>query len=247
MLNEIEILCKIQEIDIELLTINKRILDLPKELDALKNTVSKKSNVLNNTKEELKNLMVARKKLELDLEDKLSHIQKLDGQLMQIKTNQEYKALEKQIFGLKTDSSVIEDKILENMEQAESVQQTINDNEKAFQESQSILSAKEVEIKKNISELEKNKNEYTQKKNEIASTLDKPLYKRYNRILQHKKDKIVVPVTDRTCGGCHFVLPPQVINDVYKGKHIIFCENCTRILYWNDTEKPDSLRKEKNS
>ena len=108
-----------------LLEIEKQIHVLPEELNNLKGKVQEAKNLTDSKKGQLKDLLVNRKKIELELEGKLSNINKLDSQMMMVKTNIEYKALEKEIFGLKSDCSVIEDRILENMEQAENIEKEI--------------------------------------------------------------------------------------------------------------------------
>jgi predicted metal-binding protein len=41
----------------------------------------------------------------------------------------------------------------------------------------------------------------------------------------------VVPVNAMVCGGCRTGLTPNLVNQVMKGKEIITCESCSRILY----------------
>ena len=56
----------------------------------------------------------------------------------------------------------------------------------------------------------------------------------YERLLRNKKDRVVVPIENRTCSGCHIVLTAQHENLVRKGERLVFCEHCSRILYWQD-------------
>src|SRR5208282_4294145 len=58
----------------------------------------------------------------------------------------------------------------------------------------------------------------------------------YERLLRNKKDRVVVPIENRTCSGCHIVLTAQHENLVRKGENMIFCEHCSRIHYWQDSE-----------
>ncbi|MCK4597869.1 hypothetical protein KAU04_07495 [bacterium] len=38
----------------------------------------------------------------------------------------------------------------------------------------------------------------------------------------------------RACGGCFKTLPPQKIQEVRRTDSILTCENCGRILYWDE-------------
>ena len=51
-----------------------------------------------------------------------------------------------------------------------------------------------------------------------------------------KKDRVVVPIENRTCSGCHIVLTAQHENLVRKGGNLVFCEHCSRIHYWQGSE-----------
>lgn len=50
-------------------------------------------------------------------------------------------------------------------------------------------------------------------------------------LLNNKKDRVVVPLENRVCNGCHISLTAQDENLVRKGEKLIFCEHCSRILY----------------
>ena len=58
----------------------------------------------------------------------------------------------------------------------------------------------------------------------------------YERLLRNKRDRVVVPIENRTCSGCHIMLTPQHENLVRKGEKLIFCEHCSRIHYWQERE-----------
>ena len=58
----------------------------------------------------------------------------------------------------------------------------------------------------------------------------------YERLLKNKRDRVVVPIEQRTCSGCHILLTPQHENLVRKGDRLVFCEHCSRILYWQEAE-----------
>jgi uncharacterized protein len=52
--------------------------------------------------------------------------------------------------------------------------------------------------------------------------------------LYNKKDRVVVPIENRTCGGCHIVLTPQHENLVRRGERPVFCEHCSRLHFWKE-------------
>ena len=60
----------------------------------------------------------------------------------------------------------------------------------------------------------------------------------YERLLRNKKDRVIVPIENRTCSGCHIALTAQHENLVRKGENLVFCEHCSRIHYWQAEESP---------
>ena len=58
----------------------------------------------------------------------------------------------------------------------------------------------------------------------------------YERLLRNKKDRVIVPIENRTCSGCHIALTAQHENLVRKGENLVFCEHCSRIHYWQGRE-----------
>ena len=66
---------------------------------------------------------------------------------------------------------------------------------------------------------------------QIVPEIDPKMLKEYERILHSRDGLAMVAVKDNSCGGCHMLVPPQVINLIIMYEHIITCEVCNRILY----------------
>ena len=52
--------------------------------------------------------------------------------------------------------------------------------------------------------------------------------------VSQSKDMAVVSVSNGSCGGCFNALPPQVLNQLRDGHHHTTCDNCGRIVIWNE-------------
>lgn len=65
---------------------------------------------------------------------------------------------------------------------------------------------------------------------ELASSVSKPLLKRYERIAT-RLGRVVVPITGNVCLGCFAIIPTSYTSSENQGK-ILQCENCGRIIYW---------------
>ncbi|MBW2108344.1 MAG: hypothetical protein JRI36_06750 [Deltaproteobacteria bacterium] len=64
-----------------------------------------------------------------------------------------------------------------------------------------------------------------------AAQIEPKLLKRYNCIMNNKRDYAIVSVEGNHCGGCHMKLPPQVVHDARNPNKIVSCNYCGRIVY----------------
>ena len=54
---------------------------------------------------------------------------------------------------------------------------------------------------------------------------------RYDRLLKHKGEHVIVGVEHGVCGGCHMKLPAQILVMCQQHQELVTCTNCGRILY----------------
>ncbi len=231
---QIATLIKLQEIDTEIYRLKEQRDAKPAEKELIEKEFAQKGEALKAKENETKSLQLARKEREIDLETKEKEIKKYQTQLLQIKTNKEYMSLQKEIEGLKADNAVLEDDILELMEKIDKVKDEIAEEKKE-------LSAEEKKLKEEIGKIEQELKQIDERisflekeKSKFSSNVEKGLLAQYERILKAKAGLALVPVVGESCGGCHRVFPPQVINEAKMKDRIITCEFCARLLYWPD-------------
>ncbi|MDP8261522.1 MAG: C4-type zinc ribbon domain-containing protein, partial [Candidatus Kappaea frigidicola] len=180
----------------------------------------------------LKDMQVSNKEKEVVLQSKEDHIKKLQGQLYQVKKNDEYKALENEIVSNKADNSIIEEEILILLDSIDEKRQEVQIKRQDVADFESKLKAKELEVKERVSQLDNEIESLSQGRSEIAALIDKEVVSVYDRIIQSKKAQLaLVSIKDSACQGCFMHVRPQLINEVMLGKNLVFCENCARILY----------------
>lgn len=232
MKEQIQQLLLVQSKDIEINFLEKELKQLPEELESFKQNVSLAEGELQKKQEELKKLQVERKEQEVELASKEENIKKCETQLFQVKTNEEYKAMQKQIQDLKFECGLLEDTILETMEKIDKIYAEVKEKEEKVKQEKSVLSQKEKETQEKISEIKSKIENLKNERAKVAENVEPELLSRYERIFTNKMDVAVVPVHNNACGGCHMKLPPNVVNEVIKSKTGIICENCSRIMYW---------------
>lgn len=66
----------------------------------------------------------------------------------------------------------------------------------------------------------------------LARALPDSLKEYFQRSAQALKGVVVTPIKDKTCGFCHMIIPPAVLEKVKKGHSgMMICENCGRGLF----------------
>ena len=228
---QIKMLIELQELDSEIFA-KKRILDaIPEKIKTLESELEEKSTNLKKVEEETKGLHVKRKEKEVELQTKEETIKKYQTQLYQVKTNQEYSSLEKEIASTKADSSVLEEEIIAILDQTEELQKKIADEKKLVETEKNKVAEEKKKLEAEKAANQKGLDDLSLKRREFVVKVNKSILSKYERILENKDGLALVPVVGEKCGGCNMNLPPQVANEAKLKKDFTFCGNCSRILY----------------
>lgn len=228
---QLKFLIDLQEIDKIIDQLKNKEKNLPIQIEKIKSLLEQEKNKIDEMKKTLTQLQVERKNQEIELDTKEQAIRKHLNELNLVKTNEAYRALLSEIEKTKEEKNRIEDKILELMQRIEDLNLENKQTAQIFGNKQE---KSEKEIKLLEEEIAKISQEITEKEKErknIAEKISSSLFTRYTKIRENKEGLAVVPIEDNHCGGCRMLLPPHLINEVYKDQGIITCEVCSRILY----------------
>jgi len=151
-------LIRLQSIDISILEIQERINVFPGISKALDEKLSAAVSALDAAREKSRTDTTARKKLEGEVTAFEAKISKYREQMLSVKTNEEYKAFQKEIEHAQEGIRGVEDKILTLMMAAENVQAEIKAAEARLKEDQQMVNqerkALELEHQKDVTALE---------------------------------------------------------------------------------------------
>ncbi|MBN1917503.1 MAG: hypothetical protein JW889_06305 [Verrucomicrobia bacterium] len=224
-------LLQLQEHDLQILDLKRREQELRQHLVAEQRDVDEQIKALEAEQDRLKHLRTELKHLEVELESRQQKKQQLEAQQAAVKRNVEYKAMMKEILDVQAAIRLTEDKILEKYEEIEqeSQQTTVRDREVAERRAklQERIAAAEAELH----EFSRRLDEAMGCRRDASQRLEPRVLRLFDRIFKNKKGAVVVPISHRTCGGCHLAVTPQMENLARRGEAIVQCENCGRILY----------------
>ena len=229
--NQISNLIKIQEFDYQIYSLSAKKADKPQEIKRLSDAFElKKQNLVLLEKQSVE-LQKQRKEKELELAANAEGIKKLSGQLFSLKTNKEFQTMQQQIADAKADGSVIEEKILVSFEEADKIKAQIDSENIKLKEEEKIYLQQKKDIESSVKEIDDQLVQLETQRKQIIPEIDPKIFQEYERILSSREGLAIVPVEHNSCGGCHMLVPPQVINLIKMYSHIITCEVCNRILY----------------
>ena len=223
-----------------------RLQELDKELDVLRRHAAKigpqreavavrRAALLAQHAHSKKNLIdaqVQKKNLEMDIDTKDQVIRKSSGELNSVKSNDAYKVLLTQIEAAKKEKSAIEDQVLVLMETIDGLQKAAKSVEAEHQRQCAALDAEDAALNEQEAADKSQAEAKHAEREAFAAGLPNAARERYDSIQRGRPGfQAVVPFQDMICGGCHTGLTASLLNEVMKGKELVACESCSRLLY----------------
>ncbi len=226
---------KIQDLDVKLIRLMR-----------VKNARRKELKKIHELKEGIKDNVSAKEKqiLELKKEIRLGETQvkeiqekisKLETQQAAVKKMDEFNALTQEMTATGRERNAIEQRLSDLMDKLsaeEDLLVTLRESLRTTEESSLTM---ENEIVSSIQSINEEGQALLQEREALIPQTPADVFKIYERLLHNKKDRVVVPIENRVCSGCHIVLTAQHENMVRKGDRLVFCEHCSRIHYWQET------------
>lgn len=225
---------KLQIIDTEIYALRQEKEVKPAQIKAMETAFEEKKQGVANMEKVLLDLQKQRKDKEGELATKEDSIKKLQTQLYTLKTNKEYQAMLQQIQDAKTDASVIEDKILGILDQADKAKADLEKEKQKLQEEEKVFNSQKKTINDRIKEIDDRLAVLDGQRIQVTPEIDPKIMAQYDRILNNRDGLAITTVKDNSCQGCNMFAPPQVINLIRMYEHLITCEVCNRILCIGD-------------
>lgn len=236
MLESLKDILDIQELDIKMIRLMRLKKERQKELSDIYSLRSDLQKQMEAKEREIMELKKDVRVHEGKVEEVKERIKKLEDQQGKVKKVEEFNALSQEISnaerertGLEQRLSDIIDKQSLGEEGLESIKQSMDsteDNSKAF----------ESELEESITRINEEGSVLLKKREELQKKPSADLMRVYEKLLRNKRDRVVVPIENRACSGCHIVLTAQHENLVRRWEKLVFCEHCSRILFWQGSE-----------
>ncbi len=234
MLSDLELLLKLQVIDYDLGELERSKEYIPDMIENLKKELSAADKKYKESETDLTESKVTLKNLELEVSAKQEELKKFKSQMMSIKTNKEYDALISQIDAVKEKISTKESLILELIEKVEELEGSIGDYKNKALELKSQNENQLTILQEKMDSVGSKMENIASQRNGIIADVPKRTMSVYERVRKNRGGDVVISVKKRACGACYKALPPHRIQEIKRGDQIITCDNCGRMLIWQD-------------
>lgn len=236
MLKSLPKILDIQELDMQMIQLMRLKNERKRELEAINLAKESLRDQVANKHKEIQELSVEARFAEGQIAEIVEKYKKLEGQQNLVKKVDEFNALSQEMAQTQRKKNGEEERLsglLDRIAAEQDALKALNETLVATIENRKIL---EVEIHESILRINEEGKVIKAKRDQLVHEADPEIFKVYERLLKNKKDRVVVPIENRCCSGCHIMLTAQDENLVRKGERIVFCEHCSRIHFWQDNQ-----------
>ncbi len=233
MSTDIKAILRIQSLDLRGAELEKEIAALPKHIAQIEKALDSHLRKLDVDRAALTANQRDRKKLEDDIKVQEQKISKLRDQMLQAKTNDQYRAFQHEIEFCEKEIRGYEDRILELMSQSESLDKNVKAAEAALKQEKEHVEKEKERARTRTATDQKFLDEVKEERAGLVTGLDPKLLQQYERIRKKWKGVAIANATDARCAACQIVMRPQYFQDLKKAEKLLTCESCGRILYYN--------------
>lgn len=186
--------------------------------------------------QQLDTLNKERRRVDGELSDQQELLRKYQGQLMQVKNQQQYAAAWKEIDATRKHVKELEESVLKNMTEAEVLQKQLDERSEGHSALQARYDTAHADWQHSLGDLRNEAEDLRAKATRIEATLPDRLKNEFHKIFRQRQGVAVSRVASDTCSTCRTRVRPAVAQQLKRGE-LVHCEGCHRILY---LERPTS-------
>jgi predicted nucleic acid-binding Zn-ribbon protein len=229
---ELERLIKLQEIETRASESQKRIAEAPLEIAALEAKLTASRDLLTAAKQAVADNQAKRRTHDRDLFTAQERLSKYKEQLMAVKTNEEYHAMQHQIAAATADVGRVEELVIINMVEADEVAAQLKAAEATLKKDETLIARERTAIEGDIAARRAVLEQSAREREALTPEIGRQSRELFDRVLKARQGIAVAQAIDGHCSICHVRLRPQVYQIIVRNEAIVQCDSCQRILYF---------------
>jgi len=232
MLPDLKLLIQLQELDSAAERLRRRMADIPAAQAALDSRLADLTGAVASVRERIAVSQASRREIEKDLAAVQTRLSKYKDQLMEVKTNKEYHAMQTEITAAEAVVRREEDRLLERMEEAETLGAELKAAEAALKTGQVDLARNRQQMDTDRMTTEQDLEKANAERAQVAASVSAAALALFERVSTHRRGLAMSEARDGLCTQCNVRLRPQVYNELRRNESVMQCESCSRILYF---------------
>ena len=185
--------------------------------------------------QQIETLGKERRRVDGELSDEQELLKKYQGQLMQVKNQQQYAAAWKEIDSARKHVKELEDSELKTMTDIEGLQKQLDDQRAGSVALKERWDAEHDKWQHSLGDLRSEADALRKRAESLEASLPERLRREFQRILKQRQGVAVAKVASDSCSACRTRVRPQLYQQLKRGE-LVYCEGCHRILYLEPTQ-----------
>lgn len=223
---------EIQELDMKMIRLIRVRKERQKELEQIESLRRELKTQLTDKEKEIFELNQQIRALEQKIQEVVAKNKRLESQQNAVKKVEEFNALTQEMTAGERERIATEQKLSDLVDRRVTEEEFLEKIKESLQISEESSLSLEREILESIRLINEEGKILKKERDALTTTVDGEILQIYERLLRNKRDRVIVPIENRSCSGCHIVLTAQHENLVRKGENLVFCEHCSRLHYW---------------
>jgi len=171
-----------------------------------------------------------RRKVDGELSDQQELLKKYQGQLMQVKNQQQYAAAWKEIDATRKHVKELEDSTLKTMSDIDALQKQHDDLDAGNVDLKSRWDTEHASWQHSLGDLRAEAEQLKARAAKIEGSVPDRLLREFHRIFKQRQNVAIARIVADSCNGCRTRVRPAVLQQLKRGD-LVHCEGCSRILY----------------
>lgn len=234
--NDVEKLWELQSVMTQLGDREKQLASKPESFAALDREWQTANADMTRLEASIESLTKERRRADGELADHQELLKKYQGQLMQVKNQQQYAAAWKEIDATRKQVKELEDADLKIMGDIDGMQKDLEERRTGSVDLKVKWDAAYEAWQHSLGDLRAEADQLRKKAEAIGAGLSPRLKAEFHKIFGQRQGVAVTKVVNDSCNACRSRIRPALMQQLKRGD-LVYCEGCHRILY---LEKPAS-------
>jgi uncharacterized protein len=227
-------LIELQKMELAAGRIHAKKKSLPVQMNTLEEEFKALAAVVDTQREQLEGLRKRRREKDDQLLTGQETLKRMRERLFEVKKNNEYQAMLKEIETFEGKNSRLEDEVISLLDELDHLETALKTEEGELETQRRRYEEERTRMEAELNSLAGELDVCIRKGDKLKKGIPPEILRKYEQIKGAGRGVAVVEVWKEVCEGCHMSIPPQLYNEVQKSMTLITCPNCNRIIYWEN-------------